>query len=174
LTVHRILRAVLALGWELQSASSEESGARRARRSASRAARRQAQRDEQPFAPIVQVELAEIGEESSEAERRAQEAERELMEWKKARFLADRLGEEFDALIISVTKFGFFVELLDLFIEGLVPIDTLTDQPYVHQEQARQWMGQRTKRRFRIGDRVRVRLDRVGELGGKMNFSVAE
>jgi ribonuclease R len=174
LTVHRILRAVLALGWELQSASSEESGARRARRSASRAARRQAQRDEQPFAPIVQVELAEVGVESSEAERRAQEAERELMEWKKARFLADRLGEEFDALIISVTKFGFFVELLDLFIEGLVPIDTLTDQPYVHQEQARQWMGQRTKRRFRIGDRVRVRLDRVGELGGKMNFSVAE
>ena len=97
-----------------------------------------------------------------------------MVEWKKARFLADRLGDEFDALTISVTKSGFFVELLELFIEGLVPIDTLTDQPYVYQEQARQWVGQRTKRRFRIGDRVRVRLDRVGELGGRMNFSVVE
>ncbi len=174
LTVHRILRAVLALGWEPLSALNEESGARRTRRKASRVALRQAQRDEQPFEPIGKVELSEIGVESSEAERRAQDAERELVEWKKARFLSDRLGEEFDALIISVTKFGFFVELLELFIEGLVPIDTLTDQPYLFQEQARQWVGQRTKRRFRIGDRVRVRLDRVGELGGRMNFSVVE
>ena len=124
--------------------------------------------------PIARTELQETALESSEAERRAAEAERELMEWKKARFMRDRLGEEFDALIISVTKFGFFVELLEYFIEGLVPIETLTDDRYKFQEQQRQWLGERTRRRFRIGDRLRVRLDRVGEPGGKMNFSPAE
>src|SRR6201999_1378956 len=75
-------------------------------------------------APIPVEALHEIAEESSQSERRADEAERELMEWKKVKFMADRIGEEFAGLIISVTKFGFFVELEDLFIEGLVPLDT--------------------------------------------------
>jgi ribonuclease R len=122
--------------------------------------------------PISATELGAIGIESSEAERRAADAERELIEWKQARFMRERLGEEFDALIISVFKFGFFVELIEMFIEGIVPIETLTDQRYVFQEQQRQWVGERTRRRFRIGDRLRVRLDRIGELGGKMAFSV--
>jgi ribonuclease R len=175
LIVHRILRSVLALGWEGNSGrgrGAEET--RGERRKASQAALRQARRDQEVFEPISTAELEAIAVETSEAERRAQDAERELVEWKKARFLRDRLGEEFNALITSVTKFGFFVELLDLFVEGLVPAETLNDQPYVYQEQARQWVGLRTRRRFRIGDRVQVRLDRVGELGGRMNFSVAE
>jgi len=154
LIVHRILRAILALDIPK--------------------AHRKTRNEKQPLGPMSLVELEEVALESSEAERRAQEAERELMEWKKARFLRDRLGEEFSALITSVTKFGFFVELMDLFIEGLVPAETLDDQPYFYQERERQWVGQRTKRRFRLGDRVKVRLDRLGELGGKMSFSVAE
>jgi ribonuclease R len=129
---------------------------------------------QESLGPMGKVELEEIAVESSEAERRAQDAERELMEWKKARFLRDRLGEEFAALITSVTKFGFFVELTEYFIEGLVPAETLDDQPYFYNERERQWVGQRTKRRFRLGDRLKVRLDRLGELGGKMSFSVAE
>ncbi len=72
--------------------------------------------------PISLEELHDIAEESSQSERRADEAERELMEWKKVKFMQDRVGEDFDGLIISVTKFGFFVELTDLFVEGLVPL----------------------------------------------------
>ncbi|MBI4464239.1 MAG: S1 RNA-binding domain-containing protein [Acidobacteria bacterium] len=95
------------------------------------------------------------------------------MEWKKARFMRDKLGEEFDALLISVTKFGFFVELLEFFVEGLVPIEVLTDDKYRFQEQQRQWVGERMRRRFRVGDRLRVCLDRVEEPGGKIYFSLA-
>ena len=69
--------------------------------------------------PYRRVELADIASESSEAERRAEAAERELMEWKTAQFMESHLGEEYDALIISVQKFGFFVELTEIFVEGL-------------------------------------------------------
>ena len=69
--------------------------------------------------PIPIDELHNIAEESSLSERRADEAERELMEWKKVKFMQDRVGEDFDGLITSVTKFGFFVETTDPFIEGL-------------------------------------------------------
>ena len=124
--------------------------------------------------PITKVELEEIAIESSEAERRAADAERELIEWKKLAFMRDKLGEEFDALIISVAKFGFFVELVNLFVEGLVPLETLTDQRYLYREQQQQLVGERTRRRFRIGDRIRVRLDRIGEPAGKMSFSVVD
>ena len=75
--------------------------------------------------PISLEELHAIAEESSHSERRADDAERELMEWKKVKFMEPRIGEDFDGLIISVTKFGFFVELTDLFVEGLVPLQTL-------------------------------------------------
>ena len=88
--------------------------------------------------------------------------------------MRDKLGEEFDALIISVAKFGFFVELVNLFVEGLVPLETLTDQRYLYREQQQQLVGERTRRRFRIGDRIRVRLDRIGEPAGKMSFSVVD
>jgi ribonuclease R len=122
--------------------------------------------------PINAAELDDIAIASSQAERRADDAERELIEWKQARFMRDRLGDEFEALITSVGKFGFFVELIELFIEGIVPIETMTDQRYFFREQDRQWVGERTRRRFKIGDRLRVQLDRVGEMGGKMAFSV--
>ena len=72
--------------------------------------------------PISLEELHGIAEESSQSERRADDAERELMEWKKVKFMEPRIGEDFDGLIVSVTKFGLFVELTDLFVEGLVPL----------------------------------------------------
>jgi ribonuclease R len=80
--------------------------------------------------PIPLEDLHEIAEESSRSERRADDAERDLMEWKKVKFMEDRVGEDFDGLIISVTKFGFFVELTELFIEGLVPLDSLINYNY--------------------------------------------
>ncbi len=176
LIVHRVLRSLL-----------ESSAVRKAERSgapnvaAKKHSRKEGPKPKRPAAqsasvagPLSQVELQEIALESSESERRAQEAERELIEWKKARFMSDKVGDDFDALIISVTKFGFFVELMDLFVEGLVPVDTLTDDRYIFREQQHQWVGERKKRSFRIGDRLRVRLDRVGEMGGKMSFSVVD
>jgi ribonuclease R len=124
--------------------------------------------------PIAIEELHSIAEESSTTERRADEAERELMEWKKVKFMESRVGEDFDGLIISVTKFGFFVELNDLFVEGLVPLDSLADDRYTFHENTRQIIGQRTRRTFSMGDRVRVLLDRIDPVEKKLQFAVFE
>jgi len=118
------------------------------------------------------AQLREIAGECSDSERRAAEAERELVEWKKLRYMSDRLGEEFDALIINAVKFGFFVELEELFVEGLVPIDTLPGDRYRFHENTRRIIGERTRREFRIGGRVRVRLDRVNAIERKLEFSL--
>ncbi len=80
--------------------------------------------------PIPEEELAAIALESSQAERRADDAERELMEWKKIKFMQDRVGEDFQGIVLSCTKYGFFVELDELFIEGLVPLSSLLDDRY--------------------------------------------
>jgi ribonuclease R len=84
------------------------------------------------------------------------------------------VGEEFDALIISTAKFGFFVELESLFVEGLVPIDTLPGDRYTYHENIRKIIGQRTRRQFSIGDRVHVLLDRVDALERKLQFALVE
>jgi ribonuclease R len=124
--------------------------------------------------PIPLEELHDIAEESSQSERRADDAERELMEWKKVKFMQDRVGEEFDALIISVTKFGLFVELTDLFVEGLVPLNTLTDDHYTYHENTREIIGQRSRKTCRLGQRVRVLLDRIDPVEKKLQFALVE
>jgi ribonuclease R len=117
-------------------------------------------------------DLKSIAEDCSLSERRAADAERELVEWKKVKFMAERVGQDFDALVISTAKYGLFVELADLFIEGLVPIDTLPGDEYTYQENIRKVVGRRTRREFSIGDRVRVILDRVDGNERKLQFSV--
>ncbi len=124
--------------------------------------------------PITLEELHTIADESSQSERRADEAERGLMEWKKVKFMERRIGEDFDGLIISVTKFGFFVELTDLFVEGLVPLNTLTDDRYTYHEDARQIIGQRSRKTYSLGDRVRVLVDRIDPVEKKIQFAVLE
>jgi len=121
---------------------------------------------------IEQNELSSIASECSESERRAADAERELVEWKKVKFMAGRVGEDFDALVISTAKYGLFVELADLFIEGLVPIDTLPDDEYTYAENVRKVVGKHTRREFAIGDSVRVILDRVDANERKLQFSI--
>jgi ribonuclease R len=120
------------------------------------------------------VDLASIAADCSQSERRAADAERELVEWKKVKFMADRVGQDFDALIISTARYGLFVELSGLFIEGLVPIDTLPGDRYAYQENVRKIVGQRTRREFSIGDAVRVVLDRVDGNERKLQFSILE
>src|SRR5580658_5079050 len=124
--------------------------------------------------PIGVEELHEIAEESSRAERRAADAERELMEGKKVKFMQDRVGEEFDGLITSVTKFGFFVELTDLFIEGLVPLNTLTDDRYTYHENTREIIGQRSRKIYSLGQKIRVLVDRIDPVEKKIQFAVVE
>ena len=125
-------------------------------------------------APIAEAELAQIAEESSQAERRAAEAERELVEWKKVKFMQDRVGEEFAALVLNPTKYGLFVELTDLFVEGLVPIDVLRDDRYTWRENTHEIVGERWGRRFRAGDRVQVILDRILAQERRLQFSIVE
>jgi ribonuclease R len=118
------------------------------------------------------MDLHDIAESCSETERRAADAERELVEWKKVKFMAGKLGDEFDALIISTMKFGFFVELQELFVEGLVPIETLPGGRYGYQENTRKIVGERSRKAYSIGDTVKVRLDRVDAVERKLYFSV--
>jgi ribonuclease R len=120
------------------------------------------------------AELVPVAEESSESERRAADAERELVEWKKVKFMAGRVGDDFDALVISTARYGLFVELSGLFVEGLVPIDTLPGDEYGYQENTRKIVGRRTRREFAIGDELRVVLDRVDAGDRKLQFSVIE
>jgi ribonuclease R len=124
--------------------------------------------------PIPEDTLHDIAEESSQSERRADDAERELMEWKKVKFMEDRVGEEFAGLIVSVTKFGLFVELIDMFIEGLVPVASLTDDRYQYHENTRQIIGQRTRKTYSLGDPVRVLVDRIDRMQKRIQFALVE
>lgn len=119
-------------------------------------------------------ELHDIATDSSMTERRADEAERELIEWKKIKFMEDRVGDDFSALVVSVTKYGLFVELDDLFIEGLVPITTLSADRYTYRENTRQIIGERSGHAYSIGDRIRVLLDRIDRVQRKLQFAILE
>ena len=123
---------------------------------------------------LDEPELQRLGDDCSFTERRAAEAERELVESKKVKFMQDRVGEEFDALIISTTKFGFFVELAELFVEGLVPVESLSGDRFQYHENSRQIIGARTRRTFSIGDDVRVRLDRADTVERRLQFAIVE
>jgi ribonuclease R len=122
--------------------------------------------------PIPEMELNAIAAESSQSERRADDAERELIEWKKIKFMQDRVGEDFNAIILSCTKYGFFVELDDLFIEGLVPLATLQDDRYMFRDTDRQIVGTRNGRVFKMGQRVHVLLDRIDRQQRRLQFAL--
>jgi ribonuclease R len=124
--------------------------------------------------PIPEPELAQVADETSQTERRAAEAERELVEWKKVRFMEDKVGEEFAALVLNPAKYGLFVELTDLFVEGLVPIDSLPGDYYTWRENTHEIVGNRWGRRFRAGDRVKVVLDRILAAERRLQFLLVE
>jgi ribonuclease R len=192
LIVHRILKEVLAdsaehwdgevpvgKGRELAQARNTEELSRPGRpRHTDKASpwSKRRERESSPLndGPIPVEELHAIAEESSQSERRADDAERELMEWKKAKFMQDRVGEDFDGLIISVTKYGFFVELTELFVEGLVPLSTLTDDRYTYHENTREIIGQRSRKTYRLGQRVHVLVDRIDPVEKKIQFALIE
>jgi ribonuclease R len=122
----------------------------------------------------LRAALEMIGDQSSERERAAADAERELMDWRKAAFMADRVGDEFDGVITGVKEYGFYVELGEFFIEGLVHISALVDDVYEYQERKHRLIGKRTRREFRLGDRVRVSVNRVDQARHLIDFSVVK
>jgi ribonuclease R len=98
------------------------------------------------------------------------------MEWKKMRFMEDRVGEDFEGIILSCTKYGFFVELDDLFIEGLVPIASLSgwgsDERFVFRDTDKQIVSTRTGRAFKMGQRVHVLLDHIDRQQRRLQFAL--
>ncbi|MEO8131093.1 MAG: RNB domain-containing ribonuclease, partial [Bryobacteraceae bacterium] len=121
---------------------------------------------------ISEEQLHTIADDCSFTERRSDDAERELVEWKKAKFMEDRVGDEFKGLITSTTRFGFFVELADFFVEGLVPMDSLPGDFFKFHENTRKIIGERSRKMFSIGDEVHVILDRVDAVERKLTFSL--
>jgi ribonuclease R len=106
-------------------------------------------------------ELPEVGRHTSERERRAADAEREILQWKKVRFMADKVGDVFDGYITGVAPFGMFVELTEHYVEGLVHVSTMADDYYRFREQQHTLFGESTKKTYRLGDHVRVQIVRV-------------
>jgi ribonuclease R len=146
LVVHRILRAALAL--------EERKGDRRAEKQLA----------------IATERLAETAEHTSKRERVAMEAERDVVEMKKLQYMQQHLGEEFDGYIAGVAGFGFFVELEELFVEGLVHLSTLTDDLYSYAEKQHSLIGRRSRRVFRIGDKARVKVAAVSPATRRIEF----
>lgn len=118
--------------------------------------------------------LPDLARTSSERERSAMEAEREVTDLKKVRYLSDREGEEYFGHISGVTPFGFFVELEGIFAEGLVHISSIEDDYYVHIEKQHCLMGRNHRRVFRLGGRVRVRIERVDIIRRQADFLLVE
>jgi len=148
LVVHRILKAILALQGEKES--------------------KRAQRD----LAAATARLGEIAEHTSKRERVAMEAERDVVELKKVQYMQKHLGEEFDGYISGVTAFGLFVELDELFVEGLIHISTLDDDLYTHLEQQHALAGRRTGRLFRIGDPLRALVAGVSPATRRIEFTL--
>jgi ribonuclease R len=177
LIVHRVLRALLKAGdrYSTGSVSDLPFGKERiAEPQVAEVPRTAPKTSRNTPKPIPLGELELIAEESSQRERAADAAENEIDEWRKAVFMAERLGEEFDGMITNVKDFGFYVELDEFFIEGLVPVSSLIDDFYHFDERSHTLIGRSGRRKFRLGDRVRVRVDRVNVDRHLVDFSVVE
>jgi ribonuclease R len=120
----------------------------------------------------LEVRLPETAIHTSRRERIAMEAEREMVDLKKMQFMRDKIGEEYDGFITGVAQFGLFVELVDLFVEGMIPVATLPADYYVHQEKSHSLVGERSRASYRIADRIRVKVAAVNEARKQVEFAL--
>jgi ribonuclease R len=176
LIVHRLIRELIRAGVDGEGAAILSTDPQPWKQATYSATNEKKRREEYASEPIPEPELAAIAAESSQAERRADDAERELMEWKKMRFMEDRVGEDFGGIILSCTKYGFFVELDDLFIEGLVPIASLSgfgsDERFVFRDTDKQIVSTRGGEAYKMGQRVHVLLDRIDRQQRRLQFAI--
>ena len=122
---------------------------------------------------MLDAKLKDIAKHSSERERLSMEAEREVVELKKLEFMQDKIGSEYDGVISGVVAFGFFVELEDILVEGLVRVTSMYDDFYRFEERQHRLAGDRTDKVYRLGDKVRVRVDKVDMEKRKIDFILA-
>lgn len=125
------------------------------------------------YYPYELSHMLEFGENSSLTERRADEATRDVNSWLKCEYLQDRVGEVFDGLVTAVTSFGLFVELKDLYVEGLVHITALPHDYYHHDASKHRLVGERTRKAYRLGDEVTVQVVRVDLDERKVDFEMS-
>jgi ribonuclease R len=130
--------------------------------------------DEGSFSTQLPADLSEMGEHLSDMERRATEAERELVEWKKVRFMADKLGEVYQGYVTGVQAFGLFVELEEIYVQGLVHVSSMTDDYYHFDERAHVLKGENTRKLYRLGDEVEVQVVRVDLEQRKIDFALVD
>ena len=109
----------------------------------------------------LEADLPEVARHCSEMERRADEAERELVQWKKVRFMADKVGDEFEGYITGVAAFGLFVQLVEHYVEGLVHVSSMADDYYRYLEKSHSLRGENTSKVYQLGNRVQVQVVRV-------------
>jgi len=115
-----------------------------------------------------------MGRHLSEAEQRATEAERELIEWKKVRFMAEKVGETFSGYVTGVQAFGLFVELEEVYVQGLVHVSSMNDDYYHYDEKAHLLKGESAGKVYRLGDRVEVQVVRVDLDQRKIDFALVD
>jgi len=119
-------------------------------------------------------ELPEIARYTSTLERRAEEAEREIVHWKKVRFMADKVGDDFTGYVTGVTVFGLFVELIEHFVEGLVHISSMADDYYRFLDTDHTLFGENTRKTYRLGDQVSVQVVRVDTERRQIDLGLVE
>jgi ribonuclease R len=130
----------------------------------------------EPGLPADRLErlMPDIARTSSAQERISMEAEREVVDLKKVRYMADKVGQDYEGIIAGVTAYGFFVQLSDVLVEGLVHMTALGDDYYRYDEKRHSLVGERRRRTFRLGDRVKVLVDRVDLFKRRVDFTLAE
>ncbi len=157
LLVHRGIRHYL----QLEARNKNSKGARRTLSAAD------------TFAYSV-TDMLSLGEHCSMTERRADDATRDAVDWLKCEYMLDKVGEEYEGIVSSVTSFGIFVELKEIYVEGLVHVTALQNDYYRFDPAGHRLRGERTGRMYRLGDQVRVRVVRVDLDDRKLDFELAD
>jgi ribonuclease R len=122
----------------------------------------------------LEEDMPEIARHTSERERRADDAERELVQWKKVRFMADKVGDEFEGYVTGVSAFGLYIELIEHFVEGMVHVSTMADDYYRFVEKAHLLKGENTGKVYRLGDRVAVQVIKVDMERRQVDLGLSE
>jgi ribonuclease R len=118
--------------------------------------------------------MPEVARHTSERERRADDAERELVQWKKVRFMADKVGDEFEGYVTGVSAFGLYIELIEHFVEGMVHVSTMADDYYRFIEKSHVLKGENAGRVYRLGDRVKVQVIKVDMERRQVDLGLSE